>query len=252
MDLGLHGKAVAVTGASKGLGRAIALCFAAEGANVAICARDPSALSQTAVDLRERGIEVFSTPADVGQPRELDAFLDGAHAAFGRLDVLVNNAPGWGLTDDEHGWQNAWNVDLMAAVRAVWKVVPWMKHGGGGAIVHMSSIAGLEGGWGVSAYAPAKAALISHSKALALTLAPDKIRVNVVAPGSIEFPGGVWEHVRNSNPDGYRSILRSIPSGRLGTAEEVAKAVVFLASASASWITGACLAVDGGQHKGNL
>lgn len=251
MDLGLKNKAVAVTGGSKGLGRAIALAFANEGANVAICARDEAVLSATAAELRKKKVEVYSRPANVGEPAELDDFLEGAHDAFGRIDVLVNNAPGWGLSDDEAGWQMAWNVDVMAAVRAVWKVVPWMKASGGGAIVHMSSIAGLEGGWSLSAYAPAKAALISHSKALAIGLAPDKIRVNVVAPGSIEFPGGVWEQVKNNNREWYQSILRSIPAGRLGTAEEVADAVVFLASKRASWITGACLVVDGGQHKAN-
>lgn len=251
MDLGLKKKAVAITGGSKGLGRAIALAFANEGANVAICARDETALSATAAELRKTKIEVYSSAADVGAPAQLNAFLEGAHEAFGRIDVLVNNAPGWGLSDDEPGWQTAWNVDVMAAVRAVWQVVPWMKAQGGGAIVHMSSIAGLEGGWSTSAYAPAKAALISHSKALAIGLARDKIRVNVVAPGSIEFSGGVWERVKSSSPDRYQAILRSIPSGRLGTAEEVADAVVFLASERASWITGACLVVDGGQHKGN-
>jgi len=119
-------------------------------------------------------------------------------------------------------------------------------------VIHVSSIAGLEGGWPVSGYSPAKAALISHSKATAIDLAPYRIRVNAVAPGSIEFPGGAWEQMKEKNPDWYGEILESIPSGRFGTAEEVANAVVFLASDRASWITGACLVVDGGEHRGNF
>ena len=139
----------------------------------------------------------------------------------------------------------------MAAVRAAWKVVPWMKHSAGGTIVHISSVSALEGGWS-PAYSAAGAALVSHSKTLAITLAPFKIRVNVVTPGSIEFPGGGWDKVKRNNRSRYDAVLSGIPSGRMGTAEEVANAVVFLASDRASWITGACVSVDGGQHRGNL
>ena len=117
--------------------------------------------------------------------------------------------------------------------------------------MHISSIAGLEGGW-PPAYAAAKAALVSHATSLATALAPEKIRVNTVAPGSIEFPGGAWEMVKQTDRAMYDTILNSIPSGRLGTPDEVANAVVFLSSDRASWITGASLVVDGGQHRGNL
>jgi len=129
--------------------------------------------------------------------------------------------------------------------------VPWLEQAGGGAIVHISSGSGLEAG-SPPAYAAMKAALISHSKTMAIQLAPKKIRVNCVAPGSIEFPGGLWAKINSRNPALYESIRATIPFGRLGTAEEVADAVVFLCSERASWITGAMLAVDVGQHKGNL
>jgi 3-oxoacyl-[acyl-carrier protein] reductase len=168
------------------------------------------------------------------------------------VDILVNNPSGVTLADDEGAWQATLSVDLMAAVRASWQVTPWMSAAGGGAIVHISSIAGLEATGFPPSYGAAKAALVSHAKALAVALAPQKIRVNTVAPGSIEFPGGLWAQAKQDNPDFYRAILANIPGGRLGTPEEVADVVAFLVSERASWVTGACIVVDGGQHKGNL
>jgi NAD(P)-dependent dehydrogenase (short-subunit alcohol dehydrogenase family) len=251
MDLGLKGKGVVVTGGSKGIGRAAALQFADEGAHVAICARGAPALEATAGELRAKGVKVFARTADVSRAAELDAFLDEARGALGRVDVLVNNTSGFGTSDDEAGWKTSFDVDVMASVRACWKVVPWMTEQGGGVIVHVSSTSALEAG-SPPPYAAAKAALISHSKTLAVALAPKKIRVNVIAPGSIEFPGGVWETIKKANRPFYDSIKASIPWDRLGTAEEVANAIVFTASPRASWLTGVCLPVDGGQHKGNL
>jgi 3-oxoacyl-[acyl-carrier protein] reductase len=251
VDLGLKGKVVAITGASRGIGRAAALLFAEEGANVALCARGKPALDATAKEVAARGVKVHAQAADIASKAELDAFLDGAHAAFGRIDVLVNNASGFGTSDDEAGWKTSFDVDVMASVRATWKVVPWMTAQGGGVVLHVSSTSALEAG-SPPPYAAAKAALISHSKTLAVALAPAKIRVNVIAPGSIEFAGGVWEMIKKANPAYYESIRASIPWGRLGTDGEVANAIVFAASPRASWITGAVLAIDGGQHKGNL
>ncbi len=252
MDLGLRGKSAVVTGASKGIGRAIALRLAEEGAGVAICARGEPALREAEAELRTRAVPVYAAACDVGSPEALDGFLDAARASMGRVDILVNNPSGIGFADDEGTWQSTLNVDLMAAVRASWKVTPWMGAAGGGVIVHISSIAGLEATGFPPAYGAAKAALISHAKSLALALAPRKIRVNTVAPGSIEFAGGLWEQAKQSNPEFYGAVLRTIPWGRMGTPEEVADAVTFLASERASWITGVCLVVDGAQHKGNL
>jgi 3-oxoacyl-[acyl-carrier protein] reductase len=251
MDLRLRGKCAIVTGASRGIGRAIALRLAEEGAGVAICARGETALRETEAELRVRSVPVYAAACDVGDPKALDGFLDAARAKLGRVDILVNNPSGIGFTDDEGTWQSTLSVDLMAAVRASWKVTPWMG-AGGGAILHISSIAGLEATGFPPSYGAAKAALVSHAKSLALALAPQKIRVNTVAPGSIEFPGGLWADARQNNPDFYNAILKTIPMGRMGTPEEVADVVVFLVSERASWVTGACIVVDGAQHKGNL
>jgi 3-oxoacyl-[acyl-carrier protein] reductase len=209
-------------------------------------------LREAEAELRTRSVPVYAAVCDVGNSEALDGFLDAARAKLGRVDILVNNPSGFTFADDEGAWQSSLNVDLMAAVRATWKVAPWMSGSGGGVIVHISSIAGLEAMGFPPAYCAAKAALVSHSKSLAVALAPQKIRVNTVAPGSIEFVGGLWEEARLSNPDLYSAVLKTIPSGRMGTPEEVADVVAFLASERASWITGVCLAVDGAQHKGNL
>lgn len=253
MDLGLKGKGVIVTGASKGIGRAIAHAFAAEGANIAICARGAEALDKTRAEIAALGVKVHAASCDVGNAEALNAFLEGAHAALGRVDVLINNPSGFGVTDNEEGWAASLAVDVMAPVRATWKVVPWLVAQGGGAVIHISSISGLEASLpGVAAYAAVKAALISHSKSMAMELAPKGIRVNCVAPGSIDFPDGFWDGVRKDNPAFYDGVVSTIPFGRMGKPEEIANAVVFLASAKASWISGAMLPVDGVQHKGNL
>lgn len=252
MDLGLEGKAAVVTGASRGIGRAIALRLADEGAAVAICARGEPALREVETELRARRVPVYAAVCDVGDAETLDGFLDAVRAELGRVDILVNNPSGFAFADDEAAWQSSLNVDLMAAVRGTWKVTPWMAAAGGGAIVHISSIAGIEAVPFPPAYGAAKAAMISHAKSLAVVLAPQKIRVNAVVPGSVEFPGGVWDQTRQGNPDFYHAILQTIPAGRMGTPEEVADVVAFLASGRASWVTGSCIVVDGGQHKGNL
>jgi 3-oxoacyl-[acyl-carrier protein] reductase len=251
VDLGLAGKNVIVTGGSRGIGRAIALTFADEGANVALCARTEDALGDTVKELETRGVKVFAKACDVRDKDELEGFLDGAHEALGEIHALVNNASGFGVSDDEAGWHTAFDVDVMASVRASWKVAPWLEAAGGGSIVHIASTSGLEAG-SPPAYAAMKAALISHSKTMAEQLAPRGIRVNAISPGSIEFPGGMWETIKKVARPNYDKILASIPFGRLGTDFEVANAVVFLSSARASWVAGVNLPVDGVQHKGNL
>ena len=251
MDLGLAGKNVVVTGGSKGIGKQIALGFAREGANVAICARNEGPLRETEAEIRRKNVTVYAATCDIGNVAGLDAFLDAARRQLGGVDIFVHNPSALAFTDDPVGWETSVNIDLMAGVRATWKVLPWMIESGGGCLLFLSSVAGLEAGW-PPAYAAAKAALISYAKTLAVSLAPQHIRVNTLTPGSIEFAGGVWAMVKESNRALYDTVLGTIPWGRLGTPEEVADVAVFLCSQRANWVTGACLSVDGGQHRSNL
>lgn len=251
MDLKLKGKRAVVTGGSKGIGRAIALALADEGVDVAVCARSEGPLQAVAEEIRQRGAKAFAQPCDVGDAQALDAFLEQARAALGGVDILVNNVSALGSGTGMGAWEANINLDLLATVRATHKVVPWMAEAGGGSVIIISSISGIEPS-GSASYAAMKAALISYSKSSAIALASKRIRVNAIAPGSIEFEGGVWDKAKQHNPERYNSTLARIPWGRMGLPEEVADVAVFLASERASWVTGACVPVDGAQHKGNL
>jgi len=251
MDLQLKGKNAIITGGSKGIGRSIALNLAEEGVNVAICARGKEALKSTEKELLKKGIKVIALPCDIGKTKHLETFLDKVKDKFGTIDILVNNVSALSLGDDYSDWENSVNIDLLASVKATRKVVPWMTAAGSGSIIFISSVSGLESG-SPAAYAAAKAALISYSKTIAVQLAPKNIRVNTIAPGSVEFPGGLWEMAKTHNRQLYDWALNSIPFGRLGTPDEIGKVATFIASPCASWVTGTCLSVDGGQHKSNL
>jgi 3-oxoacyl-[acyl-carrier protein] reductase len=251
MNLQLSGKNAVITGASKGIGKSIALALATEGANVAICSRGQEALDATEKEILEKGVKVFASCCDVGDRESLNEFLEAAKKNLGSVDILVNNVSALSLGDDEADWEASVNVDLMAGVWATRQVVPWMLASGGGSILFISSISGLESG-SPPAYAAAKAAVISYSKTLAIQLAPKHIRVNTIAPGSIEFAGGVWDMAKQHNRPFYDLVHSSIPSERMGTPNEVGDVAAFLVSPRASWITGTCIAVDGGQHRFNL
>ena len=250
MDLLLTGKRCVVLGASRGIGRAIAGGLAAEGALLAICGRDAESLVSAAGELRAQGAQVHAATCDVADPEALATFLDDARAALGGLDVLVHNASALAVAPDLESWDSSVKVDLMAAVRACGQVIPWMEASGGGSILLVSSISGLE----VSpspdfAYSTVKAALIAYAKKLAIAHGAKGVRVNSIAPGSIDFPGGTWDRVKQHQPSLYQRVCSGIPTGRMGTPEEVADVAVFLCSSRARWITGECVAVDGGQHK---
>ncbi|MDC0158976.1 SDR family oxidoreductase [Rhodospirillaceae bacterium] len=248
MDLKLKGKRVIVTGGSRGIGLAIAEEFAKEGAAVSICARGQQALDEACKLIETAGGgEVHAKTCDVSDPSALTEYIESAVAAFNGLNILVNNPSGFGRTDDEQGWQVGLDVDLMALVRASWAAVPHIEKTGGGALIHTSSISGLTSSLRTPPYGAVKAAVIQYTKTQALQLADKNIRVNCIAPGSIEFPGGTWDDAKKNNPALYAGIQNSIPFGRLGEPGEVARLAVFLGSDAASWITGETIAVDGGQ-----
>lgn len=250
MELGLRGRNVIVTGGSRGIGRSTALAFAREGANVAICARGEEGVRNAEAELRATGVKAFGATCDVADPAALAGFLDAARDALGSVHVLINNASGFGISDDEDGWRKGFDVDVMATVRACWKVAPMIAEAGGGAILHVSTISGLSPSLMNPPYGALKAALFQHVQTLAVKLAKQKIRVNCVAPGSIEFPGGAWDAIKKNAPPLYESTVKRIPWRRHGTPEEVANAIVFLCSDAASWVTGQTLVVDGGQLLG--
>ena len=255
MDLGLRNKVVLVTGASRGIGKRIALAFAQEGAQLCCCARHAEGLQAAAGELAVLGAEVEAVVADATTPEGAEKVVRRARERFGGLDVLVNNVGGsvWTpfaeLTDEE--WARVFDLSFFSAVRVTRAAIPLLEQRGGGAIVNISSIFGRETGGPVS-YNAAKAAMISMTANLAREAAGKNIRVNSVAPGSILFPGGSWERRLKADPEGIQAFVEAnIPFGRFGTPEEVASVVVFLASQQASWVTGACLNVDGGQSRSN-
>ncbi len=243
------GRCVLVAGGSKGIGRSIALAFARAGAAVSICARGAEALEATRAEIAACGVAAHAVAADLGVLEEVTGWVAAAAAALGGVDVLVNNASGFGSRDTEEDWARGLNVDVMATVRASRAAAPWLRQARG-SIVNVTSISGFRPSLRTPAYAAVKALLVNYTASQAAALAADGVRVNAVAPGSIEFPGGSWEQRRTSDPALYDRILNSIPFGRLGTPEEIAEVVVFLASPAARWVTGQTIIVDGGQMLG--
>jgi len=256
MDLGITGKVALVTGASRGIGRAIALGLAAEGARVVMCARTATELEAAVKEARARGgreTAALGVTADVTTPAGVAALVDGALAAYGGIDLVVNNVGGSGARDfastDDADLQAVLERNLFPALRVSRAALPHLVARGGGVVVLIASVYGREAGGGPS-YNAAKAAEISLAKAMARDLAQDGIRVVSVAPGSILFPGGGWDRRQKADPEGIAAFVkREIPCGRFERPEEIADVVTFLCSPRAGWITGACIPVDGGQSR---
>jgi 3-oxoacyl-[acyl-carrier protein] reductase len=246
MEISFKGKKVLVAGGSRGIGRSIALAFAASGADVAICARSAESLKATEAELKKHGTKIVTIAGDLGVEAQVTRFVNEAAAALAGVDVLINNASGFGMKDDESGWAAGIDIDLLATVRATHAALPFLETSKG-SIINISSISGLKGVQRSLPYAAVKAAVINYTMGQGVALAAKRIRVNAIAPGSIEFPGGTWEDRKTSDPDLYQRVLRSIPWGRMGSPAEIASVALFLASDLASWVTGQTIVVDGGQ-----
>ena len=247
MQLDVRGKRVVVAGASRGIGRSIALAFAESGASISICARGTQALEATRNEIATFGTTVHAAVCDLADEAAIARYIPEAAAALGGIDVLVNNATAGATGDDEESWEQSLAVDLLATVRASRFALPYLEKGRDPAIINIASGSGLNPSVRTPAYGAAKAAAIHYTRTQAATLAMKGIRVNCVAPGSIEFPGGGWERRKSEDPALYRQILASMPAGRLGKPEEVASVVLFLASSLAIWVTAQVIGVTGGQ-----
>jgi 3-oxoacyl-[acyl-carrier protein] reductase len=260
MDLGLNGKVTLVSAASAGIGKAIAVELAKEGANVSICARGQEGMDQAAEELRQHGIQVVAVQADVTKADQVQLVIDQTMEAFDRIDVLVNNAGdawvGHSIDTTDEEWEYSMAVNVYSAVRFTRGVVPHMRNQGGGRIINISSVSGHTMIGGLADYQAGKAAMLAFSKTMAIDLAADNILVNCVCPALIRTP--LWDRLADSlvpavgqtREEVFRNLADQVLMiKRYGTVEEVAAVVAFLASERASFITGSAYDVDGGFTK---
>lgn len=248
MDLGLKGKNAVVLGGTRGIGRAIADTLAGEGANVAVCARNADQVAATVSELKASGIRATGGTVDVTDGAALKSWIETAAKELGGIDMLFSNAGAMAQGQDAASWEQNFRLDVLGAVHAFDAARPFLEAGGASrgdaAFVIISSVAAAQAD-AASSYGPIKAALIHMAKGLARQYAKNKIRVNVVSPGTVYFKGGVWNTIEQNMPERYNDAMKRNPTGRMATPQEIASAAVFLASPVSSFTTGSNLVVDG-------
>lgn len=245
MDLGLRGKKAIVTGATRGIGRAIADLLAAEGCDLAICARHRETVEETAAVLARAGVRAIGGAVDVADLPALRRWVAEMAESLEGLDIFIANVSALAQGMDEEAWRRGFEIDVMGTVFGIEAALPFVEKSEAGSIVVVGSTALAEVYGPTRSYAAVKAAIVPYVKGLARNLAAKNIRANMVSPGNVYFEGGVWNIVEQRNPEMFNAMLARNPTGRMGTPEEVANAVVFLASPRASFITGTNLIVDG-------
>ncbi|MDE3010747.1 MAG: SDR family oxidoreductase [Pseudomonadota bacterium] len=250
MDLQLKGKKVLVTGASKGIGRSIAEEFAREGADVALCARTAAGVEETVTALGHFGGRVLGSAVDVSQRDALKGWVTDVASAWGGLDVVVANVSALAIGQDEASWRAEFETDLMGTVHLVDAALPFLERSQAASIVAISSVSGREIDFAAGPYGTFKAALVHYVQGLAFQLAAKGIRANTVSPGNIYFEGGVWPWIEQNNPELFARSLALNPTGRMGKPEEIGRAVAFIASPAASFVSGANFVVDGALTRG--
>ncbi len=245
MDLGLKGRKAIVTGGTRGIGRAIANLLVEEGCDIGICARTPAQIEEAVAAFNAKGVKAFGSVVDVADGAQLTHFVKSTAGALGGLNIFISNVSALGGGNDEASWKKGFEIDLLGTLRGCETAVPFLEKSGAGAIVVVGSTAAVEVVGPRRAYSAVKAAILPYIKSLARNLAQKNVRANVVSPGTVYFKGGVWNMIEQNMPDRYRQALDRNPMGRMGTPQEVASAVVFLASPRASFISGINLICDG-------
>ena len=250
MELGLDTRRALVTGGSKGIGRAIVQALAAEGVRVAFCARDAEEVRRAAADMSSSTLSVRGSAVDVGDADALHAWVDEAAEALGGIDIVIANVSAMAIGADEASWKRGFEIDLMGTVRLVQAALPWLERSSGASIVTISSVSGREIDLAAGPYGAFKAAIVHYTQGLANQWAGKGIRANSVSPGNTYFAGGIWSQIERGDPALFAQALAMNPMGRMARPEEIANAVVFLASGAASFVTGTNVVVDGGLTRG--
>jgi len=251
MDLQMKGLKAIVTGGTKGIGLAIARTLAAEGAEVAICARDELAVQSTASALAElSGARASGTAVDVSDGAALKAWVARIGDEWGGLDIVVANVSALAIGNDIESWHKEFETDLLGTVNLVDAAMPFLEASAAASIVAISSVSAREIDFAAGPYGVFKAALVHYMQGLANQLAAKGIRANTVSPGNVYFEGGVWDWIEHNDAALFERALALNPTGRMGRPQEIANAVAFIASPAASFVSGANFVVDGALTRG--